>query len=373
MANRILILYAKSGFLGHKIIAENYASLLKRQGYSVLINDVFKIERGNQIELGNRTYFLFLRKAPWLWRLLYYYWHYIPGADWARTSLLPRRFRKTQQWVIDQGADLIISTHPIATSVVNLLKAKRLISTKLIATFSDWHTQRFWIFPHVNKFLVATSQQMTALIDMGYRKDQIEVTGMLLATHFYSELNKNEARSSLGLPQDIKVILVMGGGKGWRIEELIVSLSRLKTIAYIVVIGGSKERKTQIESYIWKYIPRPTRFVVTGFVDTAPYFVAADLLVSKLGGLTTSQAFLRRLPVLPVSILPGQEDENLKFLKKNNSVLVTDKGEDLAVIVDNLLSDQRKLEETSESAIKLVTLHTPQVIPKIITSILSAQ
>ncbi len=373
MAYKILILYVRSGFLGHRIIAENYSSLLNKLGYQVQINDIFKVEGSKQIEIGNKTYFLLLRKISWLWRLLYYYWHHIPGANWVRLLVLPRCFRKTQQFVIDQRADLIISTHPIATSVVNHLKAKRLITTELLVTFSDWHTQRFWTFPFVNKYLVATSEQMTDLVDIGYKKDQIVVTGMLLSEHFYTELNKNEARLSLDLPLDKKVILVMGGGKGWRVEEHIVSLGQLKTTAYIIVIGGSEERKTQIENYVREYVSRPARFVVTGFVDTAPYFVAADLLVSKLGGLTTSQAFLRRLPVLPVSILPGQEDENLKFLKKSNSVLSTDKREDLAVIVDDLLSDQTKLEETSTAAFNLVTSQTPQVIHKIITSILNAQ
>lgn len=373
MNYRILILYAKSGFLGHKVIAENYANLLTKYGHHVLIQDVLQVEGGSQIELGNRIYFLILQKFSWLWRLLYKHWHQIPWADWIRTSVLPRRFKKTQQKILSERADLIISTHPIATSVVSYLKAKGLITTALITTFSDWHTQRFWIFPHVNKFLVATSQQKTDLIDMGYRKEQIEVTGMLLAEHFYFDLRRNDVRHSLGLPQDKKVILVMGGGKGWRIEELIVALGRLKTTEHIIIIGGSEERKTEIKKYIWKHIPQPTRFVVTGFVDTALYIAAADLLVSKLGGLTTSQAFLLRLPILPVSILPGQEDENLHFLQKNNAVLVTGKSEDLAINIDSLLSDESKLEEVQAAAYRLVTPQTPQYIPEIITSLLRTQ
>jgi processive 1,2-diacylglycerol beta-glucosyltransferase len=369
MNQKILILYAKSGFLGHKVIADNYASLLKKLGCEVQISDVFEIDHNNQIEIGNRAYFLLLQKISWLWRFLYFYWAHIPGLNWARTSLFPRRLKKTQQLIINQHADIIITTHPVATAVVNYLKSRGRITADLFTTFSDWHTQSFWIFPHVNKFLVATLQHKADLINLGFNADQVEVTGMLLAENFYNAPSKQEARHCLNLPQDVKVILVMGGGKGWGIEELIKSLDHLHTDAHIIVIGGSNERKVQIEKCIWRHTSQPSKFVVTGFIDPAPYFSAADLLISKPGGLTTSQAFLLRLPMLPVLPLPGQEDENVRILNNNNSVLVADKGVDLASNVDRFLSNQKKLEEVTSSAFQLISAQTPQAVSQIIMSI----
>lgn len=368
MNKKVLILYAKSGFLGHKVIADNYACLLKKLGYEVHISDVFEIDHSNQIEIGNRAYFLLLQKASWLWRFLYFYWPHIPGINWARTSLFPRRLKKTQRLIINHRADLIITTHPVATGVVNYLKAKERITADLFTTFSDWHTQRFWIFPHVNKFLVPTFQHKTDLIKLGFNADQVEVTGMLLAEDFYNVLSKQEARNRLNLPQDAKVILVMGGGKGWGIEELISSLDQLRTEAYIIIVGGSDERKSQIEKRIWRHSERPSKFIVTSFIDPAPYFAAADLLVSKPGGLTTSQAFLLRLPILPVLPLPGQEDENMRILKNSNSILVADKDVDLAGNIDGFLSNQKKLDQVTASAFQLVPAQTPQAISQILMS-----
>lgn len=369
MSKRILILYAKSGSLGHKVIADNYAGLLKKLGYDVQITDVFKIEYNSKIKIGNRAYFLLIQRVSWLWRFLYFYWSSIPGLNRARKSLFPRRFKKTQQWLLNQHADIIITTHPIATSVVNYLKARKRIKTDLVTVYSDWHTQSFWIFPHVNKFLVATTQHKEDLINMGFREDQVEVTGMLLAENFYAALSRQEARRCLNLSQDIKVILVMGGGKGLGIEKVINSLNRLRTNACIIIIGGSRERKAQIEKYVWSHISRPSNFIVTGFIDPAPYFAAADLLISKPGGLTTSQAFLLGLPLLSVSPVPGQEEENLRILKTSNSLLVVDKGLDLASSIDNLFSDKKRVTEVISSAFKLVSAQTPQTISKIFTSI----
>src|SRR5215212_8092618 len=89
MAKSILVLYANSGFHGHKAIAENYANLLKDKGYRVNIADVYDIDRNLIVKLGLSCYFLVLRRTPWLWRWLYNYWIFIPGVEWFRTSLLP--------------------------------------------------------------------------------------------------------------------------------------------------------------------------------------------------------------------------------------------------------------------------------------------
>ncbi|HEX8000876.1 MAG TPA: hypothetical protein VF528_21015 [Pyrinomonadaceae bacterium] len=367
MSKRILILYAKSGSLGHKVIADNYANLLKKIGHRVQINDVFKLEHNKPIKIGNRAYFLLIQQVSWLWRFLYFYWSRIPGSNWIRESLFPRRFKNTQQWLLNQSADIIITTHPIATAVVNYLKARKLIAANLVTVFSDWHTQSFWIFPHIDKFIVATTQHKEDLIKMGFGAEQVEVTGILLAENFYDSVDRQEARNYLNLPQDVKIILVMGGGMGLGVEKVINSLCRLHTDSRIIIIAGSRERKAQIEKYVLRHKSQPRNFIVTGFIDPAPYFAGADLLISKPGGLTTSQAFLLRLPLLAVSPVPGQEEENLRILKTTNSVLVVDKGLDLVSSIDDLLSDKKRVTGVISAAFQLVNAQTPQAISKIFT------
>jgi len=364
MPQKFLILYAKSGFIGHKIIAENYGSILRCLGHEVLVTDVYQTEQKFQIDLGNTLYFILISRLSWLWRLLYSHWSVVPGSEWVRTFLFPRHLRTTQALILEFNADIVITTHPAATSVANYLKARGLLSADLVTVFSDWHVQSFWIFPKVDKYLVVTEEQRADLIARGFRCDQVLVTGILLAEGFYNAPTKEKARRALSLPSDINVVLVMGGGRGWKLEEMIQSLHQLRSKTHIIVLCGNAKRKSQIEAFI-----RTRRIglqcTATDFVDTVRYFAAADLLITKPGGLTTAEAFQLRLPVLACSPLPGQEDENVRVLFGNNSILLPHSGWKLATIVDNLLADQKRLNDTASAAFQLAPTKSRQTVCKL--------
>ena len=353
MPKKILILYANSGFLGHKVIAENYAALLKKNGYDVEIADVLEIDSKTEIRTGKHLYFWLLKKLPWLWRWLYHYWHYVPAFNWLRISALPRRFKRSQQLVLNFKPDIVVTTHPTATSVVNFLKVKRKITAKIYAAFSDWHTQKFWVFPNVDKYLVATWKQKEDLLRLGFSEKHISVTGILISDNYYQVPSKRRAREMLCLAQNVPVILIMGGGKGWGIESIVSELLDLPFTAQIVVIGANEERREEIGRHLKSSPKNSSHFRVTGFVDPSTYFHAADLLISKPGGLTTSQAFLVSLPFLPVYPLPGQEDENLEVLLGYNAVLPLGKSLNLVAQINCFLSDRTYLHKVSAAALHL--------------------
>lgn len=361
----ILILYAKSGFLGHKIIADNYEHLLKQQGYKVQSYDVLNIDKTHQTKIGNNLYLWVIKSVPWLWRALYFNWQRIPFIDWFKTSLLPRHFINTQRHIVKINPKLIITTHPIATSIVNHLKSSKTITGKVFTTFSDWHIQPFWLFPQVDKYLVPTTKLKDELVKIGISSEHIAVTGMLLDEVFYNPPSKQESRLQLNIPDNKKVILVMGGGMGWQVEDLIFSLSQLPSKPHIIIVGGNNERKNQINDYI-RRLKILEAFCVTGFIETNIYLSATDLLISKPGGLTTSEAFLLKIPLLATTLLPGQEEANMKLLETNNAVLKIDTDTDLVGYVEYLLNNPDYIKNITTSAYKLAPKHSPQIIANLI-------
>jgi len=367
MAKSILVLYANSGFHGHKAIAENYANLLKDKGYRVNIADVYDIDRNLIVKLGLSCYFLVLRRTPWLWRWLYNYWIFIPGVEWFRTSLLPCVFPVSRNLITAANAEIVITTHPVSTSIVNYLISRGRVRTILFTTFSDWHTQEFWIFPFVDKYLVPSKLHRDELIQRGYKDEQVIVTGMLLANEYYQAPTKEEARLLLSLPNDTPVILVMGGGKGWAIEKIAAALAKVRMDAQIILIGSSEVRKTEILRDLvannWQ-----ERFEVTGFVEPSLYFAAADLLISKPGGLTTAQAFLLKLPVIPAFPLPGHEDENLKVLMNSKATLPLLGHNACANDLLRILRHKKRLEQVTSAAYSLSPAHTPEKIVDLVRS-----
>lgn len=361
----ILILYANSGFLGHKTIAENYEHLLKQSGYKVQSHDVLEVDKTHQTKFGNKLYLWGIKSVPWLWRFLYLNWERIPFTNWFRTSILPRYFSKTQKYIIEANSRLIITTHPIATSIVNYLKSSKLVTGKIFTTFSDWHIQPFWLFPQVDKYLVAISQQKDELTQIGIRLDQIAITGMLLNEVFYNPPSKKEARRQLNIPEHKKVILVMGGGLGWQVEDLIIPLSQLPSKPHIIIVGANDKRKNQIKNYI-NQIGLLENFSVTGFIETNIYLSATDLLISKPGGLTTSEAFLLKIPLLATAFLPGQEEANMNLLKSNNAVLKIDSNTDFVEYVEYLLNNPDYIEKITTSAYKFAPKHCRQIITNLV-------
>jgi len=104
----------------------------------------------------------------------------------------------------------------------------------------------------------------------------------------------------LGLPLNKQIVLLMGGGKGWGIERIIRALARSVPGVFAVVIAGSEDRKAHLAKLASGLDSESTTLEITGFTEATLYFAAADLLISKTGGMTTTEAFLTRLPLLPV-------------------------------------------------------------------------
>lgn len=360
MSKKVLVLYAKSGFLGHKVISENITNLLKSNGYDAQSFDLFEIDNKAEVRGGNSLYFWIIDKIPFVWRAVYRYWDLIPFLKYYRNNRLPLRFPNTIKLILEQKPDILITCHNTATAVANYLKERGLYTNPLFTVFSDWHTQTFWVYKNVDKYFVVIPESKDDLINLGYKPEQVAVPGMMLAPEYYSPPTKAEARQRLGLAPDKAVILLMGGGRGWHIEKTLSSLSKLSVPAEVIVIGGSDEKKAELESFTLTLPKHHITFKITGFVKPIDYFASADLLISKPGGLTSSQAFLLKLPLIAVSPLPGQEDENIKYLLKKKAILVP--RSDIGGFIDELLNNRQRLHETAENAYKLAPVNAGQII-----------
>ena len=357
---KALILYAKSGALGHAVIARNYAELLDANGYAAIEGDCFAIDGKAVIRGGEKIYRWWLKAAPWFWQFLYKYWTYIPGAHWFKNYLHPRLYPKPQAFILAQKPDLIIPTHPPATTIVNFLKNKKLCQSKFLTTFSDWHTQAFHVYKHVDKYLVVTPEQIDDLAHLNIAKEKIAVSGILLSQNYYRLPDKKEARPKLGLPPDKKIILAMGGGMSWQIEETIDALSKIAAPVKILIVANA-ELKNKIDS-------EKIQIVISS--ELSDYFAASDLLISKPGGLTTAQAFMAKLPLLATAPLPGQEDENIKYLLSKKAIILRDINTGFTEQIEQVLSSPEMLKNTAENAYRLAPKNAPKIVLEILNDAL---
>jgi processive 1,2-diacylglycerol beta-glucosyltransferase len=221
----------------------------------------------------------------------------------------------------------------------------------------------FWIYTNVDAYAVATSEMRGALIERGIEPERIRVDGIPVDMRFADRSRSREAiRRHLGLPIDRPVVLVMGGGLGLGpVSTTIRELARLGPNLSVVVIGGRNVRLQRTVKDAAKGYPYQIR--VLGFVDNVvDYMLASDVLLTKPGGLTTSEALSAELPMILVTPLPGQEERNASYLAQCGAALRPPRDGDIAAAVSAVLHDPARAARLRTAAARLRTPNAAAVI-----------
>jgi len=284
--------------------------------------------------------------------VLYRNWSRVPGIDRWRQQILPKRFRRTQNVLKALKPALVLSTHPIATATVDYVKRHGGLNTLLWVAVSDWHIQPFWLFKNVDCYLVPTHTQKLDIELISPVESEIIVTGMLLRKRYYDPITQETARAHLRVPSDARLIVIMGGGSGWKLEKVLKELTELE--AMLIVLTGSTERQLEVQSYLRHRLRRQS-VEVLGFVDPLPYLVAADLVITKPGGLSTAEALHLRKPLILVEPMPGHEEENRRVLGALG-VCFASSSDELLQLATSVLDNHERVGSVGDFAISMQTV-----------------
>lgn len=245
--------------------------------------------------------------------------------------------------------DLLISTHAFASGVAALLQESWKIPTVSIVT--DFVVHPFWLHAHTDLFLVGSRELENDLIKRGVAPKRIQVTGIPVDAQFQVSQDKREAREKLGLSFHVKTVLLMGGGAGLGpLPAILRSLRKIKTPIQVLVVTGVNRRLCKKMERLGKKMTASKgknaieMVKVYGYVENVHDFMAAsDLLITKPGGLTTSEALASELPLLIVRPLPGQEVRNARYLMHEKAAVIVKREKDVGKLAESLLNDQAQL------------------------------
>lgn len=310
---RILILFSDTGG-GHRSGAEAIIEALSLEfgeRIETTMVDVFKQYAPRPL---NRVpeFYPHMVRVPQAWGLGYRLSNGQRRARLITASAWPYVRRKIQTLVSHHPSDLIVSVHPLANAPV--LRALKKNPRPFVIVVTDLvTTHAFWYHRGADLILVPTAEASRRALKYGLDSAQVKVVGLPVAERF-SQPGEDPAaiRASLGWPEDLPVILLVGGGEGMGpLEKTARTIASSGLKACLVVIAGrNKELKTRLEAQNW---PLPT--FIYGFVRDMPDFMrAADILVTKAGPGTLSEAFIAGLPLVLYSRLPGQEDGNVAYV-----------------------------------------------------------
>jgi UDP-N-acetylglucosamine:LPS N-acetylglucosamine transferase len=234
-------------------------------------------------------------------------------SDAVNRIAYPYVRRAAQRLVRDNPADLIVSVHPLVNTT--LARAMKNSPRPYITVVTDLvSTHAFWFDRRADLVVVGTEQAKAKAIGYGIPEGNLRVIGLPVAERFNQPLaDRTGWREERGWGNDRPVILLVGGGDGMgplkRVAKAINDAGLNASLA--VVCGRNAELKADLEAVDWKL---PVHLY--GFTTEMPQFMAAaDMLVTKAGPGTISEAFISKLPLVLYSRLPGQEDGNVTYVE----------------------------------------------------------
>jgi processive 1,2-diacylglycerol beta-glucosyltransferase len=188
-------------------------------------------------------------------------------------------------------------------------------------------------------YAVAAEHSRARLLARGIPAEAIVTTGIPISAKFATAPTRSEARRLLNLAQEIPVLLLLGGGFGvGPVEEAVSLLSKVQHPVQIVVVAGKNE---SLRSALQGIKSRHS-MTVLGFASNVHELMsAADLVLTKPGGLTSSEALAVGRPMLIFNPIPGQEAANSDFLLENGAAIKLNRLEDLPYRIDDLLGSEQ--------------------------------
>lgn len=239
--------------------------------------------------------------------------------------------------------DIIISTHPFVTEMISCLKGMGMVTVPLICLMTDYGPHRAWIADNVEAYVVANEGMVPKMQAMGVPKEKIYPFGIPVENVFFTKSDKEALQERFGLTPGIPVVLIMAGSFGVsKVLKIYRQISRSEADFQIVVITGHNKRLYSIFQRRIENSPRKTKLVFfTNEVEN--YMHASDLLVTKPGGLTVSEALACNIPMAVFDAIPGQEEDNADFLISHHMAVKLGEEADGGEVVGRLLKDNAKL------------------------------
>ncbi|WP_284643595.1 MGDG synthase family glycosyltransferase [Paenibacillus silviterrae] len=288
-----------------------------------------------------------VEKAPAVYGYLYQKTRRAEAVSLPLRSFLWLGLQKMAAKLGALQTDEIVCTFPLAAAAVSLLKDKGLCGLPLITVITDHTDHSLWIHPHTDAYLVGSPQVKSALVRLGIEPSHVTVTGIPLRQRFCAVPDREGLRAAFGLPSDARVALVMGGGCGLLgdlvREQLLLAAKREAALRLVMVCGRNESYRKQLEEEV-QLLRIGDRVRVLGFVaDIHQWMAVSDVLVTKPGGLTTAEALAMKLPMLLTKPIPGQEEDNARFLEQTGAAVraAADRGLDEQLL--ELLRDPHRL------------------------------
>lgn len=366
---KVLIFYASYGG-GHLNAAKSIEDCIHNnyKDIDVELIDCIKYVNKTVEKLTTAAYREMAKKAPWIWGKIYSNSQKGPLAHISSRSNKIMAI-KLLKLLREKQPDLIISTHPFSSQMCSYIKRKGKIRAKIATIMTDFAPHDQWLVgsDFTDYYFVAHDKMKNYLINKNIPESKIYVSGIPISNRFLKTYNKEEILSKYKLSNAKKTILFFGGGEfglgKTKTAQIFENFVRSDTNIQIIAIAGRNPKMKGTFEEIVENNNKSDTVKILEFTNEVPELMSiSDLVVTKPGGLTTSESLASHLPMVVINPIPGQEEENAEFLESKGIAVWIKKSDDANLIIKNLLSNTEKLKNMKENTSILAKPNSTQTI-----------
>ncbi|ODA42665.1 glycosyltransferase [Desulfosporosinus sp. BG] len=313
-----------------------------------------------------------IKYIPKLWGKFYYKTAKVQPRSKSQHFLSQLGRSNFLQYIHVFKPDFIVCTYPTVSSILAQLRLDQLLHVPVITIITDYTVHSHWVHQGVDGYVVACSEVKASLESWGINAQRIHVSGIPVSPKFDEEIDRGHIITKLGLKSDVPIFLLMGGSYG-----VLKSAKRIcKKLAdspvpvqTIIVCGKNKKLYLSLEEVIAQGRNPMIRFE---FVDNVEELMSvSDLIITKAGGLTVSEALTKHLPLVIYKPIPGQEQENAHFVQHIGAGCLASNEEELEKLLNRFLKHPEEIEKMRrKAAIALPGHSTERAVENILELVL---
>ncbi|CAN5301632.1 glycosyltransferase [soil metagenome] len=364
---KILLLSVSAG-AGHMRAAEAIRASAQEadHGISATHIDVMNHVPQSFRKIYTDFYIKLVNKAPALWGYLYRASNETTAdssVDRLRRGVERLNTTALRKEILSFKPDAIICTHFLPAEILSRMIRQEQLACPVWVQVTDFDLHRLWVQEHMAGYFAANDEVAFRMRAQGVEPSKIHITGIPIMPAFSKPLDRKSCAAQFGLDPQRTTFLLMGGGAGLGSMDLVAQ--RLMQIdgdfQLIVLAGKNAAALASLQRLAEKY---PGRLLAQGFTDQVERLMAcADLIITKPGGLTTSECLAMGLPMIVNAPIPGQEERNADFLLEQGVALKAFDDVTLEFRIRYLLDHPARL---AEMRVKAKSLGRPEAARRVV-------
>jgi len=338
-----------SGHHSATLAIEKAIKILSPQSEVLNIN-AFNYTNPISEKIVNRLYMGLIKTTPRIWDYLYDNPVIVKKIEKIKDNIHRMNSPKLKNLFDRFEPQVVACTQAFPCGMVADFKKTYGSGLPLVAVLTDYVPHAYWVYETIDYYIAPSKEVAGRLEQKGVEAGKIKSLGIPFDPKFTQPILKEQVCQKLGLDSGQVTLLIMGGGQGLGpIKTIVKSLEKVRgDFQEIVVCGTNKKLYRSLKKKIKKYKKKTLLYRYTDNINEL--MGVSDIIITKPGGVTTAEALAKKMAMIIVKPLPGQEANNTAYLMGKGAAVKVDSAGKIGSVLEELLLDRHKLNRLRESA-----------------------